>query len=100
MLMAAHPIRVVHQRTHHLLVQTSRRAEVDVFHAGWTLQPAVPEPPLQCPILPPVPLPVHQQGKAFLEAELRRLRLFLLLGESVGHAAHAHGVQFLDSSVG
>src|SRR5436190_17094589 len=47
------------------------------------------------PVLPPVPLPVHQQRKPLLETELRRLRIFLLLGKSLGHAAHAHGVQLL-----
>src|ERR1019366_163897 len=59
-LMAAHPVRVVHQRPHHLLVQTSRRTEVDVFHTGGTLQPALSEPPLQRPVLAPVPLTVHR----------------------------------------
>jgi hypothetical protein len=47
-------------------------------------------------VLPPVPLPVHQQCEAFFEAELRGLRFFLLLGKCIGHAAHAHGVQLLD----
>jgi len=57
---------------------------------------AIPDPPLQRPVLPPVPLPVYQQCEALFEAELRRLRFFLLLGKSIGHAAHAHGVQLLD----
>ena len=43
--------------------------------------PAVFEPPLQRAVLPRVPLPVHQQREAFLEAELRGLRFFLLLGK-------------------
>ena len=64
------------------------------FHAGWTLQPALSEPPFQRlrTFLSPVPLAIHQQGKAFLEAELRGLWLFLLLGKGIGHAAHPHGV--------
>ena len=90
--MAAYPVRVLNQRPDHLLVQAARRTEIDVLNAGRTLQPAISEPPLQGPVLPPVPLPVHQQREALLEAELRRLRIFLLLRKGVGHAAHAHGV--------
>ena len=63
-LIAAHPVRVVHQRADHLLVQTSCRTKVDIFHAGRTLQPPISEPPLQRPVLSPVPLAVHQQGKS------------------------------------
>src|SRR4029078_418063 len=94
--MTAHPVRVVHQRTDYLLVQTARRTEVDVFHTRGALQSPLSEPPFQYPVLSPVPLAIHQEGKAFLEAELRGLWFFLLLGKSIGHAAHAHGIQFLD----
>src|SRR5215467_12996453 len=84
------------QPADHLLVQTACRTKVYVFHAGWPLQSGIPDPPLQRPVLPPVPLPVYQQREALFEAELRRLRFFLLLSKSIGHAAHAHGVQLFD----
>src|ERR1051326_162074 len=96
MLMAAHPVRIVNQRADYLLIQSSCGTEVDVFDARWALQPAFSEPPLQCPILTPVPLSVHQQRQALLEAELRRVGVFLLLRESFRHAAQAHGMQLLN----
>src|SRR5437867_6478857 len=46
-------------------------------------------------VLTPVPLPIHQQRESLFKAELAGLRIFLLLDECIGHAAHAHGVQFL-----
>jgi len=34
------------------------RAKSISSNAGWTLQTGIPEPPLQCPVLPPAPLAV------------------------------------------
>jgi hypothetical protein len=48
------------------------------------LQAAIPEPAFQRPVLPPVPLPVHQHGEAFFEAEWCAPRIFLLLRKGVG----------------
>jgi len=36
-----------------------------------------------------------EQRETLLEAELCTLWIFLLLGKTVGHAAHAHGIQLL-----
>jgi hypothetical protein len=94
-LMPAYPVRVLNQRPDHLLVQATHHTEINILDTGWALQPAISEPPLQGPVLPPVPLPVHQQRKTFLEAELPALWIFLLLCKTVGHAAHAHGIQLL-----
>jgi hypothetical protein len=59
------------------------------------LEPALAQSPLERPILSPVPLSVYQQREALLEAELRGVGIFLLLAESICHAAQAHGVQLL-----
>jgi hypothetical protein len=75
-----------------LLIESSCRAEIDIFKASRTLQPALFEPPFQRPVLAPVPLTVHQHGEALLETELTALWFFLLPGKCIGHAAHAHGV--------
>jgi len=80
--MAAYPVRVVKQRPHHLLIQASRRTEVDIFYTGWALQAALSEPPLQRSILAPAPLLIHQQSEALFEAELGSLRIFLLLSKA------------------
>jgi hypothetical protein len=78
--MATHPIRALYQPSDHPLVQASCGTVVNVFGTSGTLQAGIPEPPLQSPVLPPVPLPVHQQRKSLLEAELAGLWILLLLG--------------------
>src|SRR6202011_615447 len=65
-LVAADPVGVLKQRPDHLLVQAACRTEIDIFDTGRTLQPAISESSFQSPVLPPVPLPVHQQGESLL----------------------------------
>ena len=45
-LMAAYPVRVLGQRSNQLLIQSPRRAEVDVFQARVALQTSVSQPAL------------------------------------------------------
>jgi hypothetical protein len=96
MLMSAHPVRIVNQRADRLFIQSAGGTEINIFDAGRTLQPALSQPPLERSILTPVPLSVHQQRETFFEGELRGVGIFLLLGESIGHATQTHGVQLLD----
>lgn len=49
-MVPTHAVRVVEQRTDQLFVQSPRGAEIDVLHAGWILQAAIPEPELQHPV--------------------------------------------------
>jgi hypothetical protein len=52
--------------------------------------------PRQGAVLFPKPLLIHQQRKAFFEAELGGFGGFQLSAESIGNSVQFHGVKFLD----
>src|SRR4051794_15146227 len=94
--MGFNPGRLLGQRAHDGAVETAWRAIVDVFDASWSLQARLAEPALQRPVLSPVPLPIDEQAEPFFKAELVDVGLLHLLLQGLGHAAHAHGAEFVD----
>ena len=95
-LMSLDPGRLLRQRTHDGAVQAAWRAIVDVFDAGRSLQSRVAQTALQRAVLAPVPLTVDEQAEPFFEAELVDVGLLHLLLQGLGHAAHAHGAEFVE----
>ena len=44
----------------------------------------------ECTVLPPVPLLIHQQAEAFLEAQFRDAGLLGLCPKGLGHSVQTH----------
>ena len=91
-----HPGRLLSPGTQPRPVQPSRRAIVEVLHAGLSLQPGALQTALQRPVLPTVPLAINPQTEPLLEAQLMDIRLLHLPLQGFGHTTHAHGTAFID----
>lgn len=70
-------------------------AEVDILHAGWTLQSPVAHSAFQGAILAPVPLAVDEQAEPLFKAQLLQVGTLLLFAESLGHCFEFESAEFL-----
>src|SRR5208282_5216383 len=83
------------QSTHHRLIQSTRSAIIDVFHAGRPPQLGCFQSSCKRLILAPVPLLIDQQSEPFQKAQFVGSPVLLLRLQSFDHALQPHGQQFV-----